>query len=56
MKQPKYEEGQKATENFEKGMKFLFTVPKDEVVKIEKKKQGASRASRLRKPKLSDKD
>jgi hypothetical protein len=37
-------------------MKSLFKVPKDEVVKAEKKKQKAARASRLRKPKLSDKD
>ena len=57
MKELKYLEGQKATENFEEGMKALFKVPKDEVVKAEKKKQQkASRASRLRKPKLSDKD
>ena len=55
MKQ-QYIEGPKATENFEEGMKALFSVPKDEVVKAEKKKLKASRASRLRKPKLSDKD
>jgi hypothetical protein len=56
MKQPEYLEGAKASENFEEGMKALFKVPKGEVVKAEKKKQKASRASRLRKPKLSDKD
>jgi len=37
-------------------MKALFKVPKSEVVKDEKKKRKAARASRLRKPKLSDKD
>jgi len=54
---PEYIEGSKAQGNFEQGMKALFKVPKDEVVKAEKKKkQKASRALRLRKPKLSDKD
>ena len=56
MKEAEYIEGSKATENFEEGMKALFKVPKGEVVKAEKKKQKAARASRLRKPKLSDKD
>jgi hypothetical protein len=51
-----YWEGKNATGNFEEGMKALFKVPKDEVVKAEKKKQKSSRASRLRKQKLSDKD
>ena len=54
MKQREYIEGSQATRNFEEGMKSLFKVPKDKVVKAEKKK--TSRASRLRKPKLSDKD
>jgi hypothetical protein len=53
---PEYSEGPKAQENFEEGMKALFKIPKDEVVKAEKKKLRASRASRLRKQKLSDKD
>jgi hypothetical protein len=53
---PEYVEGRQATENFEKGMKALFKVPKDEVVKAEKKKLRASRALRLREPRLSDKD
>ncbi|MHB8216232.1 MAG: hypothetical protein ACYDDS_09150 [Candidatus Sulfotelmatobacter sp.] len=53
---PEYIEGRQAAENFEEGMKALFKVPKDEVVKAEKKKQKSSRASRLRKEKLSDKD
>ena len=56
MKQSEYIEGPKAQENFEEGMKSLFKVPKDAVVKVEKKKQKASRASRLRKPKIFDKD
>jgi hypothetical protein len=56
MKSVEYTEGKKATENFEEGMKALFSVPKDAVVKAEKKKQKASRASRPRKPNLSDKD
>jgi hypothetical protein len=37
MKEPEYIEGQKAQENFDKGMKALFQVPKDAVVKAEKK-------------------
>ena len=57
MKALEYVEGAQAQKNFEEGMKALFNVPKDEVVKAEKKKkQKASRASRLRKPRLSDKD
>ena len=55
-KEPEYIEGPKAQQNFEEGMKALFNVPKDAVVKAEKKKQKAARASRLRKQKLSDKD
>lgn len=34
---PEMEEGPKARENFERNMKALFRVPKDEVVKAEKK-------------------
>ena len=51
-----YIEGPEASENFEQGMKALFKVPKDKVVKAEKKKQKAARASRLKKRKLSDED
>jgi hypothetical protein len=52
-----YIEGQKATENFEEGMKALFKVPKDAVVKAEKKaKKRSSRVQSARKPKVSDKD
>jgi len=54
---PEYIEGQKALENFEQGMKALFKVSKDEVARTEKKrKRKSSRASALRKPRLSDKD
>jgi hypothetical protein len=56
MKQPEYISGKQATGNFEEGMKALFRVPKDEVVKAEKKKLKASRALRQRKPKSSDRD
>ncbi|MGA2099942.1 MAG: hypothetical protein ABSG34_02510 [Candidatus Sulfotelmatobacter sp.] len=58
MKQSEYLEGEKATENFEEGMKALFNVPKGEVVRVEKRKKHAlaARASALRKPKPSDKD
>ena len=55
-KETEYIEGRQAQENFERGMKALFKVPKDEVVKAEKKKQKTARAYRLRKPKLSDGD
>lgn len=55
---PEYKEGIEAQENFEEGMKALFKVPKDEVVKAEKKaqKKRAFRGSDVRKPPLSDKD
>jgi len=59
MKECEYVEGKKATENFEEGMKALFNVPKDAVVKAEKKKRrkrASSRAQSVRKPRLSDKD
>jgi hypothetical protein len=58
MKQPEYLEGPKANENFEEGMKALFKVSTAEVVKAEKRKgkRKASRASSVRKPRLSDKD
>jgi hypothetical protein len=48
-----YVEGQKAQANFEEGMKALFKVPKDAVVKAEKKQR--KKASRSRKSKDSDK-
>lgn len=53
-----YIEGREAKENFEEGMKAVFSVPKDAVVKAEKREKTlrASRSSKLRKPKSSDKD
>ena len=58
MKEHEYHEGDEATENFEEGMKALFKIPKDEVVKAEKKakKKRASRADSQRKPRSSDRD
>ena len=59
MKQPEYREGPEATMNFEEGMKALFSVPKDAVVKAEKKKgkrKTSSRAQSVRKPDPFDKD
>lgn len=59
MKQPEYTEGLEATRNFEEGMKALFSVSKDEVVKAEKrrgKKKASSRGQSIRKPRPSDKD
>jgi len=53
MKQPKYIEGPKARENFERGMIALFKVPKAAIGK------GRKRGRKLatpRKPKRSDKD
>jgi hypothetical protein len=57
MKEPDYIEGRQAIENFEEGMKALFKVPKDEVVKAEKRKKrkSVSRVS-ARKPRSFDKD
>ncbi|MGD0415647.1 MAG: hypothetical protein ABSA80_09860 [Terriglobales bacterium] len=52
MKQAIYLEGQKALENFEKGMKSLFKVPKEKVAKAAKK--NASRSSQTKKPKPAD--
>ena len=58
IKEPEYIEGSKAQQNFEEGMKALFTVPKDEVVKAERKakRKRASRAQSVRKQRRSDKD
>jgi hypothetical protein len=59
MKQPEYIEGLKATRNFEEGMKTLFSVPKDKVVRAEKKqkgkRRGSSRGKSVRKSNASDK-
>ena len=59
VKTPEYREGPEALENFKEGMKALFKVPKDSVVKAEKKKRrtkASSRAQSVRKQRLSDKD
>ncbi len=59
MKQPEYREGPEALESFKEGMKALFKVPKDSVVKAEKKKRQrktSSRAQSVRKQRVSDKD
>jgi hypothetical protein len=57
MKTKEYVEGLKAQENFEEGMKALFSVPKDAVVKAEKRrKKKSSRAQSVRKSRPSDKD
>jgi len=53
MKQPEYIEGPEARENFERGMKALFKVPKTATKKGKQKdKPNASQ----RKPKSSDRD
>jgi len=54
MKEQNYIEDQQAIENFEEGMKALFKVSKDEVVKAEKKAQKKRASQRERK--ISDKD
>lgn len=53
MKQREYVDGSKAIENFEEGMKSLFKVPKDSIVKLLKKRK---KSASSRKPKISDKD
>jgi hypothetical protein len=53
MKEPEYIEGREATRNFEDGMKSIFKVPKDAVVKKDAKQP---RTATSRKSKRSDKD
>jgi hypothetical protein len=53
MKEPEYIEGPEALENFKRGMKALFKVPKSAV--LTGKKQ-ARRPATSRKSKRSDKD
>jgi hypothetical protein len=55
MRKAKYQEGLEATENFERGMKALFQVPKADIVKEEKRKRQRKSAT-VRKTKRSDKD
>ena len=54
MKEREYTEGPKALENFERGMKALFKVPKTAVIVQAKKKK--EKLSSLRKPKRADRD
>jgi hypothetical protein len=59
MKQPEYKEGPEALEKFEEGMKTLFSVSKDRVVRAEKKARGKKASSQdqsVRKPRPADKD
>lgn len=58
MKISQYIEGKEAQGNFEEGMKALFNVPKDSVVKAEKakKRKKASLRASLHKPTIADKD
>ena len=58
MRRCDYEEGLHARQNFEEGMKALFKVPKDSVVKAEQKakRKRDARASGQRKPRIRDKD
>jgi len=53
MKTQEYTEGPQALENFERGMKALFKVPKVAIVPL--KKRGKAVSSE-RKPKKTDKD
>jgi hypothetical protein len=56
MRKCEYIEGNSAVKNFEEGMKALFKVSKDEVVKAERKAK-RKRASRgQHKPRTSDRD
>ena len=55
MKEPEYREGPEAQENFERGMKALFKVPKADIVQREKRKK-QRKAATVRKTKRSDKD
>jgi hypothetical protein len=54
MKPPEYTEGSEALENFKRGMKALFKVPKTAV--IVQAKKAKSKPVSLRKPKRADKD
>lgn len=58
MKHLEYIEGNEAKGNFEEGMKAIFKIPKDVVVKAERqrKKKKASCGQSVRKPRVSDKD
>jgi hypothetical protein len=55
MKIPEYREGSEAQENFERGMKALFKVPKAAIVQ-RKKNARQPKATSVRKTKRADKD
>jgi hypothetical protein len=55
VKQLEYTEGPEAQENFERGMKALFKIPKADIVQREKQKK-RRKAATVRKTKRSDKD
>jgi hypothetical protein len=56
MKTLNYIEGPQATRNFEEGMKTLFKVSKDSVVKAEKRQAKKRASSRAQKQLKSDRD
>jgi len=56
MKQTEYIEGPEALENFERGMKAVFQVPKAAIVAPKKKNAKQPRLATSRKSKRSDKD
>ncbi len=53
VKEPEYREGPNAREDFERGMKALFKVPKADIVQPKKR---AKKSASERKSKNSDKD
>jgi len=55
MKTPEYAEGPEAQENFERGMKAVFKVPKAAVIS-RKKRTPQPKAASVRKTKRTDKD
>jgi hypothetical protein len=55
MKEVKYTEGPEAQENFERGMKALFKVPKAAIVP-RKKRTPQPKATSVRKTKRTDED
>jgi hypothetical protein len=56
VKEPEYIEGPEALENFERGMKAIFQVPKAPIAAPKKKSAKQPRAATSRKSKRSDKD
>jgi len=56
MKEREYIEGSEALENFERGMRSVFQVPKAAIVAPKKKNAKQPRLATSRKSKRSDKD